>query len=206
MNIYYYNLAPNGFYVYAYVRTDGTPYYIGKGKDKRWKHERRERLQTPNDYTRVLILESGLTEVGAGAIERRLIRWYGRKDLGTGILHNRTDGGDGTSGFKRTEESNKKVSMAKKGTTAWNKGLTGVYTQTPQANKTRSEKLKGRSCPNKGKMFGESNPMYGKSVTDFMTEEEIFSWKESLKKRVPWNKGKKGVQKAWNKGLTKPSQ
>jgi hypothetical protein len=81
------------YYVYAYLREDGTPYYIGKGKgDRAYKPHRglgippRERIQ---------IIYSDLNQDIAYSLEKMLIAKYGRLNNATGILRNLTDGGDG---------------------------------------------------------------------------------------------------------------
>jgi hypothetical protein len=106
------------YYVYAYLRCRcskiadiRTPYYIGKGSGSRM-FEKHQITSVPKDKSRIVILETNLSELGAFALERRMIRWYGRKDMGTGILNNRTDGGEGTSGYRHTNKAKIAISEA----------------------------------------------------------------------------------------------
>ena len=117
MNIY------NDHYVYAYVRkSNNIPYYIGKGRGYR-AFVKHIGISVPKDRSKILFLEKNLTEIGALALERRYIRWYGKKIDG-GYLLNKTDGGDGVSGFKHSIKTKTKMSESKKGRIPHNKGKT----------------------------------------------------------------------------------
>lgn len=86
------------FYTYMWLRKDGTPYYVGKGSGNRaFTKHRNNGLRPPPDRNRIIVQERPSKEAAVEA-EKSLIAHYGRKDNGTGILRNMTDGGIGSSG------------------------------------------------------------------------------------------------------------
>ena len=109
INLKYQNLvvaAEKGSYVYCYLREkDLTPYYIGVASTSFRPLDKRHCCVVPKDKKRIRVMKSGLTQLAAFEWEVFYIAHYGRKDLGTGILRNMTDGGDGlVPGHKWTEE------------------------------------------------------------------------------------------------------
>ena len=108
-------MNPRIYYTYAFLREDKTPYYVGKGKGKRAWANRRKPPHRPKDDSRILILKEGLSEEEAINHEIYMIAVFGRKDRGTGILHNRTNGGEGVSGYRHTGETKKTLKIKSSG-------------------------------------------------------------------------------------------
>ena len=101
------------FYTYAYLRNDGTPYYIGKGKGKR-AFVNHKHVPVPQNRDKIKFLKQNLSESEAFRHEEYMISVFGRK-LDGGILINLSTGGGGSSGFKMTDAQKQSISDALKG-------------------------------------------------------------------------------------------
>ena len=142
--------------VYQHRRLDTNEvFYIGIGSNKRRAYSK---------YKRTKLWENIVNKVGysieithddilweeACSIEKYLISFYGRRDLGLGSLINMTDGGDGRLGSTASEETKLKMSKSLKGKNVWTKeyikkGIVNVKRElTPEYRKKISDSLKGR--------------------------------------------------------------
>ena len=174
MTIYSNKNPPAGFYVYAYLRVDGTPYYIGKGENSRaWrKHARSNGTNlTPRNHSNIIIMETGLNEIGAIALERFYIRWYGRKDIiyldrPLGILRNMTDGGEGCSNIVQTPVTRhrKSISLLGKQKSIEHRAKMSANRLGKKHSEAHKANMKGQNtgpqriieCPHCGKIGGIS--------------------------------------------------
>lgn len=163
------------------------------------------------------IVCNNLDEQEAFDLEVEAIQLYGRKNNSTGILANLTDGREGASGVIRSEELRKRMSDARKG----DKNPMYGKKQSEEANRKRSETQKGRISPMKGKHHTDEakrklsiaglerkhspesiERMKQAKLGHTVTEETKEKMRQARLGKVPWNKGKKGCQIAWNKGIT----
>jgi hypothetical protein len=184
------------FYVYAYLRIDGSPYYIGKGKGKRMFDKRHTVAVPEKQY--IVVLENNLTEIGAIALERRYIRWHGRLDLNTGILENRTDGGEGLSGHIQSEEHKSKRKLFEKGNQIGklNKGIKKSDSHIEKMRINNTGKVMSLESSEKKRlaMLGKTGPNKGKKLTN--------EWKENMSKaskgKPKSNEHKKNLAKHLN--------
>jgi hypothetical protein len=100
------------YYVYEYIRTDNTPYYIGKGRKNRAFTKQGHTVPLP-PKDRIRFIAENLTDQEARDLEMELISKYGRKDIRIGILRNMTDGGEGSAGRLATDEQKRKIKEAR---------------------------------------------------------------------------------------------
>jgi hypothetical protein len=161
----------NKYYTYAFLREDRTPYYIGKGLGPRAFKKRGKGVQRPTQDDRILILKRNLSEQEAHKHEIYMISVFGRKDLGTGILRNLTNGGEGTSGRVVSGETRRKMRESTLGKPV-----------SPEARAKIAESVSGFVWYNDGfsNVQGRSHPGEG------WREGRILKWSSHTSKGMRW--------------------
>lgn len=250
----YLNPLKPGNFQFGKFQFNYQPFYIGKGFNNRINIHIKEAKQiiendiepTGNKHklnTIIKIINNGfepiriklyenISDFSACRAERYFINLIGRYDLNEGPLTNMTDGGDGLSGYKHTDESKNYISINSKQRWVENynrycKLVKGE--KNPFYGKTHSEKNKrifsetakktftGRKQTDEHKkkkaaaIRGENNGMYGtntykKWVEKFGKQEADKKYKEFIKNnRIGKNNpmyGKKDGNHPTNKLIT----
>lgn len=158
--------------LYRHIRLDTNQvFYIGIGKDEKRAYNKRGRsyrwkdVAYNNEYE-VQILKRDLTWEDACELEIMLIAYYGRLDLGTGILVNMTDGGEGVNGVIRSQETKDKIGLGHKGQKRSQEAI--LKMSKPRSERTKARMRKPKSEEHKLNI-GKSN---SKIVINIETGEE----------------------------------
>jgi hypothetical protein len=204
----------NLFYTYELCSsaTPTIPFYIGKGKGNRMQCHAKNALRNKccNKYLQRKILKilkegndvicnkitNDCSEDFAFEIEKEMIAYC--KSVGIKLC-NHTDGGEGSSGYKHTEETKKQL----KTYIPWCKGKK-LGPKSEESKKKQSISMKGKVSPNKGKHASEETvnkqrkAHLGKSNGPH-TEETKNKISESNKGQIPWIKNKHHTEKSKKK-------
>lgn len=177
----------NQTYVYQHKTKDTNEvFYIGISKSKNFrraytKYKRSnfwKNVVEKHDYI-VEILYENLSWNDACDIEKNLIAYYGRRDLGSGLLVNLTNGGDGTIGILKKEVSlstRKKISnshLGKKLSEETKRKLSEVQKGKKLSEYTKNKMSQSRTGINRSeetKLKISKNNFNNKKVIDISTK------------------------------------
>jgi hypothetical protein len=125
-------------------------------------------VKVPKNKSKIIIYQNNLTNEDACSLEKSYIKLYGRKDIGTGILRNQTDGGDGgdtskSQGYKRAKEHgrfNGHIYKSKEILIKANKKrsdtlMNHIVSEETKMKISKTRKEKNIPSPNKGKKLSD---------------------------------------------------
>lgn len=136
--------------VYRHIRLDkNEPFYIGIGKSESRAYSKNNRNRYWNFVTnkydyKVEIVCDNVDYKTAKQIEKYLIAYYGRKDLGLGTLVNMTDGGDGSLNHNPSKETRLKMRASRLG----KKMSKESKLKTSEARKGKGNGMYGKNAHN----------------------------------------------------------
>lgn len=186
------------FYVYAYMRNDNTPYYIGKGSNGRYK-ENHLYVDVPVDRDKIVFLAENMSEEDAFDFEEELTLSYGLLIDNTGILENKVHGGHNVhvpsfTGHKHTEESKRKISEKLTGKTRseeqkknYRKPKSKEHAENiRQANLGRKDSKKRREANRKGAMKPEVRERKRQAMKKIIAERKAqgYGWGKTYNTRI----------------------
>lgn len=185
----------NNYYVYEWIRLDTNEvFYVGKGKNERayeLKEGRNKHFKSviKNRNVAVVLLHENLTEEEALQYECWYIHEY--KYLIGLALTNKTDGGEGVSGWYNGLSDEEKLSYGNN----MKKVLKKRYVEKPELRKTVTKKMvefmktqKQREVARiKGKEKHKNNPEYFKEIS--------LNYWEKESSRI---KAREHIKKLWN--------
>lgn len=174
-----------GKYAYGDYKFLHEPIYVGKGKRKRayYFEDRnwmlREKLLEIGKPL-IILLVKGRTESNALFLEKTLISLIGKGFDKKGPLCNLSNGGKGSSGYKLSSDTIKKMCLAQKN-----------HKMTEETKQKIRDSWANKSILEKEKIK--------KKIS------EVVKGKKRIRNKPVWNKGMSTGKPAWNKGLATPT-